>query len=64
MKNRYGMDGLTFNTKIDTTTGRFEILGENFEDDETPQPKQSTYANQLDSVDKSLLAQRFFELNH
>jgi len=64
MKNRYGMDGLTFNTKIDTTTGRFELLGESFDDDETPQPKQSTYANQLDSVDKSLLAQRFFELNH
>jgi replicative DNA helicase len=62
MKNRYGMDGLTFNTKIDTTTGHFEILGENFEEDE-PQPKQSAYSNQLDSVDKSLLAQRFFELN-
>ena len=62
MKNRYGMDGLTFNTKIDTTTGHFEILGENFEDDE-PQPKQGAFANQLDSVDKSLLAQRFFELN-
>jgi replicative DNA helicase len=62
MKNRYGMDGLTFNTKIDTTTGHFEILGENFEEDE-PQTKQSAYSNQLDSVDKSLLAQRFFELN-
>jgi replicative DNA helicase len=62
MKNRYGMDGLTFNTKIDTTTGHFDILGENFEEDE-PQQKQSAYSNQIDSVDKSMLSQRFFELN-
>jgi replicative DNA helicase len=62
MKNRYGMDGLTFNTKIDTTTGRFEILGENFEEDDTPTPK-SGFNNQLDSVDRSLLSQKFFELN-
>jgi hypothetical protein len=26
MKNRYGMDGLTFGAKIDTSTGHMEIL--------------------------------------
>jgi hypothetical protein len=26
MKNRYGMDGLTFGVKADTSTGHFEVL--------------------------------------
>ena len=38
------------------------ICFENFEEDE-PQQKQSAYSNQIDSVDKSMLSQRFFELN-
>ena len=25
MKNRYGMDGLTFSVKADTATGHFEV---------------------------------------
>ena len=34
MKNRYGMDGLTFNAKVDTSTGHIEFLNQLSEDDE------------------------------
>ena len=38
MKNRYGMDGLTFGVKADTSTGHFEVHDYNPEDDELVQP--------------------------
>ena len=34
MKNRYGMDGMTFNAKVDTATSHIEILNEMSEDEE------------------------------
>jgi len=42
MKNRYGMDGLSYYMKADTSTGHFQIMSQMDEDDEnnqnTPQP--------------------------
>jgi len=62
MKNRYGMDGLTFSVKVDTSTGHFEVSTHIEDDDDdvmTPAPKM----NGIDSIDKALIKQRFFELH-
>ena len=65
MKNRYGIDGMTFPAKIDTSTGHFEIFN-SIEDDDEPMPKTSPTNNNfgvIDNMDRSLLQQKFFELN-
>ena len=61
MKNRYGMDGLTFSVKADTSTGHFEVSTQ-IEDDETETSSTPAFGNQIDSVDKALIKQKFFEL--
>lgn len=51
MKNRYGMDGLTFSAKADTSMGHFEVHGEynaNMEEESTWAP--STRSNSYDDV--------------
>ena len=45
MKNRYGMDGLTFGAKADVSTGTFEIIPEDELDKMTPTQPQS-YINE------------------
>ena len=64
MKNRYGIDGLTFGVKADTSTGHFEVVDYNPEDydNEAPQPSNS-FNNELDTFDKKALKSKFFELN-
>ena len=62
MKNRYGMDGLTFAVKADTNTGHFEVFDYNvdFEEDNTLTP--NTQSNSLDQTDKhtkSKLAEKY-----
>jgi len=65
MKNRYGMDGLTFSVKADTSTGHFDVSSQVMDDDEpTPTPQNTISSNGIDSVDKSLLKQKFFELTN
>lgn len=65
MKNRYGMDGLTFGVKADTSTGHFEVHDydpdEEFES-ETTNPNTNSYDN-FDTFDKQMLKNKFFELN-
>ena len=64
MKNRYGMDGLTFGVKADTSTGHFEVHdynAEDYEDDSPPQQNQG-YGD-FDTFDKKMLKNKFFELN-
>tara|TARA_R110000868_G_scaffold20143_3_gene85565 strand:- start:535 stop:1911 length:1377 start_codon:yes stop_codon:yes gene_type:complete len=67
MKNRYGADGMTFNVKVDTSTGHIDILGELDEDDEEqPQNVKSTFpksSTNLDQFDKDYLSKQFFALN-
>ena len=64
MKNRYGGDGITFSVNADTSTGHFEVYG--YEGEESsPSPKPSPFGAKSDvnSYDKELLRQKFFELN-
>jgi replicative DNA helicase len=63
MKNRYGMDGMTFNVSVDTSTGHINILGELDEDDDTVKSTPSKPAASLDTLDREYLAQQFFALN-
>ena len=68
MKNRYGMDGLTFGVNADTSTGHFEVHDydpSDSEDEEltfTPNTKKNSY-DEVDQFDKKMLANKFFELN-
>jgi hypothetical protein len=65
MKNRYGMDGMTYNVKADTSTGHFEVSERaEDDDDETPtQQNSSPVFSTVDSMDKQELRNKFFELN-
>tara|TARA_R110000851_G_scaffold124974_3_gene255610 strand:+ start:13756 stop:15120 length:1365 start_codon:yes stop_codon:yes gene_type:complete len=64
MKNRYGMDGLTFGVKADTSTGHFEVHDYNPDDYESdePTPQNKGYGD-FDTFDKQVLKNKFFELN-
>jgi len=64
MKNRYGMDGLTFGVKADTSTGHFEVHDYNEDDYESDEPtNQSNSYGGVDTFDKKMLSNKFFELN-
>jgi len=63
MKNRYGMDGLTFGVKADTSTGHFEVHDYNVEDYDDDPPQQSNNYTDFDTFDKQMLKNKFFELN-
>jgi replicative DNA helicase len=59
IKNRYGSDGMSFNAKIDTSNGHFEIMGD-FAESEVP---QSSSFGDFNTSDKQILKNKFFELN-
>ena len=61
MKNRYGMDGVTFKLDADTSTGHFTIT-ETYDEDDEPVSKKPIQTN-FDDLDKKMLANKFFELN-
>jgi hypothetical protein len=62
MKNRYGMDGLTYNCKVDTTTGHID-LDENNEGVEIKDTKPVFGEPQSwDNGDLSALRNKFSEL--
>ena len=64
MKNRYGMDGLTFGVKADTSTGHFEVHDYNAEDYETDElPTSNKMQGDFDVFEKKMLSNKFFELN-
>jgi replicative DNA helicase len=63
MKNRYGMDGLTFQVDVNTSTGHIEI-GETYNEDEKPQTSKSPREiENFDELDRQMLSNKFFELN-
>ena len=62
MKNRYGMDGMTFGVKADTSTGHFEVSEHIEIDDEDTSPSHQV-VNQVDYMDRKELRNKFFELN-
>ena len=58
MKNRYGMDGLTYGAKVDTSTGHFEIISDaELEDITPPSPPTSNFSNSVSESDKAALRQ-------
>ena len=67
MKNRYGMDGITFGIEADTSTGHFVVKDEYFEGDESeslaPTTRSNKFDTNVDTFDKQLLRKKFFELN-
>jgi replicative DNA helicase len=64
MKNRYGMDGVTYAAVIDTSTGHIQI-DNNELDEETLERERPVKLNEnFDSVDRDILKKKFFELNN
>lgn len=61
MKNRYGMDGLTFGAKIDTSTGHIKIDDSIMSDDEISKLSKQSEGD-FDTLDRQLLSKKFFEL--
>ena len=51
MKNRYGMDGLTYGAKIDTSTGYFEISSD-IDTEFAQSPKQNTSSDSFTNEEK------------
>lgn len=64
MKNRYGMDGITYAAVIDTSTGHIQI-DSNELDEETLEKERPVKLNEnFDSTDRDILKKKFFELNN
>ena len=65
MKNRYGIDGLTFGVEADTSTGHFVLKDYNPDDYEKEPDQTQTQKSfgEVDSYDKKALANQFFTLN-
>lgn len=63
MKNRYGMDGMTYSVVADTSTGHFEVTDHHFDDSDSPRPAQQIDGTNMNTLDRDLLSQQFFQLN-
>jgi hypothetical protein len=59
MKNRYGMDGMTYGVKVDISTGHFE-LSDYDEEEEEPTPVNNF--GQINPMEKKQLQNKFFSL--
>lgn len=55
MKNRYGIDGLTFGAKVDTSTGHFELSSEGDFEYSTPPTSAPSSFGQLSTSEKEVL---------
>ena len=62
MKNRYGMDGLTFQVDVNTSNGHISIGDHYDEEADTVTPKKQQ-SNDFDNLDIKMLSNKFFELN-
>jgi replicative DNA helicase len=63
MKNRYGMDGLTFEVDVNTSNGHITIGEQYDEEADTVQPKSKQSNGNFDDLDRQMLSHKFFELN-
>ena len=66
MKNRYGADGLTFRSTIDTSNGKIVINDQPVDDDDEEEKKSNQkvgYSN-FDTDDRDILKKKFFELSN
>lgn len=67
MKNRYGMDGMTFGAKVDTNNGHIELTPDVPTYDDLPgtaNGNSSKPFNLMDSFDKKELAKKFNQLSN
>jgi replicative DNA helicase len=64
MKNRYGMDGITFQADVNTSNGHIEI-GEAYDEeaDTPPSTRSPKTLENFDALDHQMLKTKFFELN-
>jgi replicative DNA helicase len=62
MKNRYGMDGMTYGAKIDTNNGHIELTEDMPTYDEPTSTAPATFSL-VDSFDKRELAKKFTQLS-
>jgi len=67
MKNRYGADGLTFKSKINTSNGFIEVDSSPIDDDDletsgSPSNKKTNDFSNIDVEERQLLQQKFFKL--
>jgi hypothetical protein len=62
MKNRYGADGLTFKSTIDTSNGKIVIDSQPTDDDDEAPATKIGYSN-FDTDDRDILKKKFFELS-
>jgi replicative DNA helicase len=63
MKNRYGMDGLTFQVDVNTSNGHIAIGDHYDEEADTVTPKSKQSNDNFDDLDRKMLSNKFFELN-
>ncbi len=63
MKNRYGADGLTFGSKIDTSNGKIDIYEKPLEDDDDGGSRPVNSFSDVNTDDRDYLQQKFFELS-
>jgi hypothetical protein len=63
MKNRYGMDGLTFQVDVNTSNGQIAIGEQYDEEADTVAPKSKQSNDNFDDLDRKMLSNKFFELN-
>jgi len=63
MKNRYGMDGMTYNVTIDTSMGTFDVIGEYDEDGEPQAKPQKPNYSGIEQDEKAILKDKFKSFN-
>jgi replicative DNA helicase len=61
MKNRYGMDGMTYGVKVDISTGHFELS--EYDGEEESEDNAPVNFDQVSSVEKRHLQNKFFALS-
>jgi hypothetical protein len=63
MKNRYGMDGLTFQVDVNTSNGQI-VIGDHYDEEaDTVAPRKPSSNTNFDDLDRQMLSNKFFELN-
>lgn len=64
MKNRYGMDGITYSAIIDTSTGRIDIDTNELSEEDMENERPKKLNENFDTFDRDILKKKFFELNN
>jgi hypothetical protein len=65
MKNRYGSDGMTFSSILDTSIGKIEIFETSESENHSPSrnlPNSSNFNNNISSEEAKKVAETFFKL--